>query len=428
MNNYGLNKYVFEVGYDKENSILYNSINRATVLLEREKLQDGVIRGSEGELDELRRLGFFLSDVEAISHIQNTYNNFYSNRLEIIIELTEKCNMDCVYCYQSQWNKNSNISSATIDKTIKYIENCFKTGEYSGLQFYFFGGEPLLQKRKILEIYKKAKSICENHNALIWIHIDTNGVLLAPEFIEEFDNLRVAVSLTLQVDHDKKRLTRGNKANYIAIERNIVSCNRIFINDSRKELIIRYNSDSTNKKYLPEFFGHMKNLGIKYTPKIAYTHEHKYNHYKNGMSYDEFKLWNSSQVIDLSIEHGLNVLQSPSLLKTPCRAYYRHNIKIFADGRVGLCNGDFTGRKCLKINDIYTNPNKLLELAQEKNMSPFNNDTCISCREIAICGGKHFCRDNPCNYGTVDLEIFLRTYVKQTLLGNQHYFRGFFQE
>lgn len=427
MHVHGLSKYTFDFDYDDENIILYNSLNRATVLINCEQLNGRNFHGDNDEVSELNKLGFFWSETVALKHITSTYNNFLSNRLEVIIELTENCNLNCTYCYQSHWSKSHNISPKTIDSVISYISNCFNTNAYLGLQLYFFGGEPLLQSRKILEIYHKAKSICEEHNANIRVHIDTNGILLTNDFINEFDLLRVAVSLTLQEDHDRKRLLKGKGANYAKIESNIIKCNKIFSSDPKKELIIRYNSDLSNKNYLPKFYSHMNNIGIKYTPKIAYTHEHKNNDYKNGMSFDEFKKWHSTEVVDLSIEFGLNVLQAPSVLKTPCRAYYGHNIKIFADGGIGLCNGDFSRRVGMTIENISSHPDSIIDLVHEKSTSPFNNEQCLDCREIAICGGKHFCRDNPCCHGTVELEPFLRTYIKHALLGKQKYFKGFYQ-
>ena len=63
--------------------------------------------------------------------------------MEYIIHLTEKCNLNCTYCYENKRNKDislediQNLIDCEIDRKQKYSI------------IIFYGGEPLLQKNMI---------------------------------------------------------------------------------------------------------------------------------------------------------------------------------------------------------------------------------------------------------------------------------------
>ena len=85
---------------------------------------------------------------------------------EIIIELTEKCNLDCDFCF----NKQNNNHSADISKGDVF--NILGDMVSSGIESVrFTGGEPFL-RGDLIEILKKAKSLG------LYVILNTNALLI----------------------------------------------------------------------------------------------------------------------------------------------------------------------------------------------------------------------------------------------------------
>jgi len=425
LNNDKLSKYVFAVPFDNERTILYNSVNSAVVLVENNRINNNFDKLTLEDNQQLEKMGFLKSAVDIDREIKETYINFKSDILTILIELTQACNLQCPYCYQSDWKKTSSISDETIERTLIYIKNCIGTGKYLGLDLGLFGGEALLEQDKILTIYEKLKKLCRETNVVLRPGIDTNGVLLKDKFLKNFDALQVNISLTPQKDHDAKRPMRDNSGTYKLILDNLRSCRGIFNSGGQHTLGIRYNTDHENKDYFADFVNTIAAENIQCTIKTAYTHEHTYNPYKNLLPLTDYKIWNSSEVIDVLVNKGFKIRHKPSTIRTPCTGYAMHNLKIFSDGYLGMCNGYFPAQKKVKIETVAEDIDRVVEFFPEKQETPFDNENCAPCKELVLCGGIRFCKQKPCEYSLVDLPTYLRTYVKHMITGNSKYFDFF---
>ncbi len=423
INNSFLSKYIYTFEYDNNQTILYNSLNGSIVLLENKYLDNDFKSLDMDQKKQLEEMGFLLDSSKAYQQIIEAYDNCKSDRLSMIIELTQKCNLRCIYCYQEEWIREDRISNDTIEKVLKYIENCIKSEDYKVMDVNFIGGEPIIEQEFLLLIYDKLIKLCKELNVKLQIDIDTNGVLLTREFLEKLENVNLSVSLTMPNDHNVKRLTLDGQATYDTIINNLIKCKDIFESSEKNcNLVIRYNIDQENKIYFSKFLDDLQGTGLKFTVYTAYTFEHECNPYKNTWDLNSYKIWNSSECIDLLIERNLLVTHKPNISISPCKAYYKHNLKIFSDGYLGLCNGYYPNLKKYKIDDVYNNINRVIELFPEKKEKPFNNVTCNNCRELAICGGTRFCKEKFCEYGFVNLEAYVKTYVKHILNGNDNFF------
>ena len=75
--------------------------------------------------------------------------------LEIILKLSERCNLYCTYCYffnrgdQSYKDNPPVISQFTIESLILFIKNACVQYPLKKVIFDFHGGEPLLMKKPI---------------------------------------------------------------------------------------------------------------------------------------------------------------------------------------------------------------------------------------------------------------------------------------
>ena len=192
------------------------------------------------------------SEKQLKDFIKNTKKK--RTQLDITISLTESCNLCCKYCSQSGVKNDSFITKEIIDEIIEYIEICKNKYGYKTFSIHLFGGEPLLQKQKILYLNSKLKE----KNIPINYYMDTNGILLSEKFIKEFDNITFCVTLSNKCDHDNLRVTSNNTGSYDLIMENL---NKIqYVLDNNHRLMVRYNVNDRNINDLEEFLKTIENI------------------------------------------------------------------------------------------------------------------------------------------------------------------------
>lgn len=104
-----------------------------------------------------------------------------NNKLVLILKITEKCNLNCTYCYQ----RNEKRIKTLDEKNIKRLTNCIKEMVYSypdiEISLEFTGGEPLLEFGVIQDIVYKLKEInCKIKRKCI----KTNGTIFSEKIAD----------------------------------------------------------------------------------------------------------------------------------------------------------------------------------------------------------------------------------------------------
>lgn len=150
---------------------------------------------------------------------------------QLILNVTEDCNMRCKYCVYSGNYTNNRVhkkvymSEAVAEKAItKYLERFKKMRKYdisSRPIISFFGGEPLLN----FELMKKTiEYVKYNYDGNVIYTVTTNGTLLSKQiadFLVEND-----FDLTVSVNGDKKendrlRIFENGTGSFNIIEKNL---------------------------------------------------------------------------------------------------------------------------------------------------------------------------------------------------------------
>lgn len=137
------------------------------------------------------------------------------NHVEKII-LTEKCNLNCKYCYQTN-KKNISIDKEILLRRLDFLKEKLKNNEFNSLYISLFGGEPLLEKEKIKLIIDYFK---EYNN--VNFQITTNGLLFDEEYFNLFKSIKNNIEITISLDgREKGNILRTNKNNTKKIINNI---------------------------------------------------------------------------------------------------------------------------------------------------------------------------------------------------------------
>ncbi len=89
----------------------------------------------------------------------------------ILLDPTSACNLNCIGCWASEYNKCDNMDYTLMDRIIQ-------EGKNLGTFMYFFsGGEPLVRKNDLIKL-------AEKHNDCMFLAF-TNGTLIDEEFATE---------------------------------------------------------------------------------------------------------------------------------------------------------------------------------------------------------------------------------------------------
>ncbi len=136
--------------------------------------------------------------------------------MEYVIHLTDKCNLNCTYCYEIK--KNKTITFENIKNLIDYEVS--KKHKYAIIAFY--GGEPLLQKELIKSTIKYINSL--KSKTKFYYGITTNGTLLDDDFIKymkenRFINISYSIDGTKEIQ-DMNRKTIDGKGTFDIVYKN----------------------------------------------------------------------------------------------------------------------------------------------------------------------------------------------------------------
>lgn len=412
-----LSKYVKEIVYDQNNVVLYNAFNGGLYYMPKRSLEE-IKEEKKNEHYDILVEECFLVEQENVPH-QVRANDF----VVIVIEVSNECNLKCTYCYENDKFSRGVISDEVVENIYLYIRNvAMLTQGKRDLGIRFIGGEPLLRKEKLLEIAERIQWICDEFGQKVFFSIDTNGTIPFDDVYQAINHLSVFVTLSGKKDHNSNRPSDS----FDSFERIVANLKKIKAKKDNS-ISVRYNTNAENVKEFPKFVEFVKmELPICKEIKTMYTDEYKYNSFKNGMTLDEFRKWNSSEAIDVLIQNGFPVMIGLGGELTICEAYQDYSCKIYLDGKITICDSMFHDKAQISIFDVSKDPNVLEEhFSQYRRYDPMTDIECAQCINISRCRGKLFCREEACQYDKrIDEEVFIKTYVRYCLEGKSEFFRN----
>lgn len=144
-------------------------------------------------------------------------------RLEVILKISERCNIDCTYCYffngpdDSYKLHSKSISAKTVEKVAAFLARGLKELGVLYLQIILHGGEPLLMSKiafvHMCEIFQRSLSPLTR----LEFCLQTNAILIDEDWIDIFSRFDIKVSTSLdgpQIINDKNRIHFNGKGTY----------------------------------------------------------------------------------------------------------------------------------------------------------------------------------------------------------------------
>jgi uncharacterized protein len=166
-----------------------------------------------------------VSEEKIIDHLQNF------GFKQMILNVTENCNLRCKYClFSSEYlyertHSNNKMDFSIAKKAIDYYhEWCQKVKARIPSRtpvITFYGGEPLLAFALVRRVIEYAKSIFEGD---VFFTMTTNAVLLTEQIIDYVVENKVSVSISLdgsREEHDRLRVAKNGDGTFAKVMKNL---------------------------------------------------------------------------------------------------------------------------------------------------------------------------------------------------------------
>jgi radical SAM protein with 4Fe4S-binding SPASM domain len=114
--------------------------------------------------------------------------------------MTDDCNFDCTYCYQTKGKEY--ISEPTLETAITFFFPFLEDKFYLN----FYGGEPLLAFDLIKKVISKTSTLNERLNKIGKYSLTTNGSFMTQEILDFLNDHKFSVVLSFDgLVHDRQR-------------------------------------------------------------------------------------------------------------------------------------------------------------------------------------------------------------------------------
>ncbi len=400
--------------------ICFNSIFGKIVKLGKGNFDRNEIvpeRLTEEQLNYLMSYHFIVeNDEEDQRIVEKSYRDRTNTKtLYITIEITTGCNFDCAFCYQHDWDFRSKIDMSDINKLIAIIQTSNLTN-YNEVNIDFIGGEPFLYKESVLNIYRKFKSLCKKNNLKLSVKLNTNGSFLDSKTLSEFENTVIMFPFLAPSDYDsivKLRTNKNNISLYQLLSDRISDWISTLNQNKTILLTFRYNVNHLNVDYIPTFFETISSFGImNYEVDFVNTANIGGN-FNNNLSDTEFMAIYFDKIVPLCKKYGVKTPLKPRCEISRCKARHAGSLKLFANGKVGLCNGIFLERSMPHISSI-SQLEEIDEIYSEiKNYNYFKDELkCLNCRYVFLCGGPSPCANHKCPYDINNIRKYIYSIVQ----------------
>lgn len=245
--------------------LLFNTFSTALCLLNSEAQEylncaeydvDEMSDSSKKVIDQFLSMGFIVDqDIDELMRLELKQNMVrYGNRqLTLTIGPTLNCNMCCPYCFETK--QYQPMTAETAERLIDFIKSYIGNKKIEAVKIVWYGGEPLLELKRIEQISKIIIPFCEGKDVAYTAEIVTNGYCLDTDTAELLKSLKVSYAQItidgLEQTHNSRRKLKGGGGSFWPIIRNIEAVKDIL------PIVIRVNVDKKNMQEmdaLTDFF------------------------------------------------------------------------------------------------------------------------------------------------------------------------------
>ena len=290
----------------------------------------------------------------------------------ILLEITDKCNLNCSHCMNRPDCKNIEVD---IEKICTLFD---KAQRYQTEKIYLSGGEPLLHKsiHRIIEL-------CSSYPKISFV-ITTNGLLLTSEIlrlIEEQGNITLQFSID-GLTKETYEAMRGENTFFYFLKKMKLWDQSTLKNGLARTCITKY-----NYKEIPDIYRYC--ISHRLYPSFVFVGmlgngEENWNNLELNLGQ---KIWCINVINQLNDQYKLNI--TPPEAPATCNFTERSGIKsllIRADGEVSPCQYFYSetlgNAYTQEFTEILNSPwiSQYCDIAAERKKKLESSPKCYSCK------------------------------------------------
>jgi uncharacterized protein len=403
---YKTSRYDMAVPLTDGTALLFNSRTRSLVLLAKEEAELYNHLASQGAFppNEIKDpiLAQVLADgghilgtnIDELTLVRFMYDAARSNNtsLNLTIAPTMACNFACGYCFQGLNKPTKKMSSEVEDAIINFVK---AKSDLRSLNVVWYGGEPLMGKESIFKISDSLIAYCDMKGIVYTAGIVSNAYFLTGSVAGQLHSRRVKwVQITLDGDkdtHNQMRPLTSGGGTYDKILDNMAAT----LDATPMAINVRVNVGLRNIDNVSHMldvlverkFARRPNFVVYFAPIEASTPE-------SGSAFEEKMIRAEFNRAVLGLEEKARKLGFASTVAAPtgflgmCVAASKGGYVLTANGDVHKCWE--TAHDASKRTGTIFEPEKLHSSVNAtiwQQWTPFDNDTCKSCKILPMCGG-----------------------------------------
>ncbi len=257
-----------------------------------------------------------------------------SNFMCITIATTDACNLKCTYCFEKHGKSflTEDCIPAICNLICEYKKN---ETNITRVVVIWFGGEPVLNLKFILEASNYIKKTCQELLLDYSGRIITNGVELNKiiPYIKELciTDIQITLDGTREL-HDRRRIKANGVGSFDEIISNIKKI------ESKVDLIIRMNVDKNNISECSKLYDYILQLSLNNDVNVFFQPMLVENYGGESTCYEGMILANeelNEEFLDL-LEYT-NSLEKPCYIGAFCNVDFPGSVVIRSDGSLCKC-------------------------------------------------------------------------------------------
>lgn len=190
--------------------------------------------------------------------------------MNVTILLTEKCNLQCTYCYEHDFSERKKMDNFTMKRVAEFILDQVKEKQPNYLGITLLGGEPLLNLDGVKYFINKFEEE-QSTDLDISFRMTTNGTILNENVLEvlpSIDFLSVSIDGVKDV-HDSNRVFSNLEGSFDTVIKNVEKILSINPNTAARMTITKKNISQLfeNVRFLIETGFHYIHPNIEFTDR-----------------------------------------------------------------------------------------------------------------------------------------------------------------
>lgn len=197
-------------------------------------------------------------NVNELNSLSSTLEKKSYNKLQHLrLLITNKCNLDCIYCYANGGSYNQELKDMSKDVLKRTIDFFYSKYDYIN-QISFFGGEPLINVSLIEYACDYINEFCSlNNKQLPKYSIVTNGTLINNRALKLIDKYKIAVNVSIDgpksLNDSQRKYKNTNNSVFDDVDKGLVQLRKIQSFSIEATCSIKINDFNLNYKDIEYF-------------------------------------------------------------------------------------------------------------------------------------------------------------------------------